>query len=174
MRLLSKYLPCRCESALPDPKQSQGVTETQNQQRSCGSEEKLDPCKKAFSEEDYLIPTDIETKKNNADCLEPSSEVKTQLNSKLFAKQDLAKSMSDEESLTLGKNPLRLFFMKNNTPVEQTNQNEPATTTEELCLMPPSSYLKLNSKPSEELVHKRKKDVEDRPRKLKLRRVKKS
>uniref|UniRef100_A0A7M4F0W0 SLX4 interacting protein n=1 Tax=Crocodylus porosus TaxID=8502 RepID=A0A7M4F0W0_CROPO len=64
MRLLSKYLPCRYES---------------NQQRSCGSEEKLDP-------------------------------LKTRLNSKLFAKQDLAKSMSDKESLTLGKNPLRPFF----------------------------------------------------------------
>uniref|UniRef100_A0A8C3PCW6 SLX4 interacting protein n=1 Tax=Chrysemys picta bellii TaxID=8478 RepID=A0A8C3PCW6_CHRPI len=173
MRLLSSNPPCSCESALPDPKESQRVTKTQNQQKSCGSGEELDHCKKVSSEQGHLIPRDVERKKSNSDCLEPSSEEKSLLNPKLFSKQDLAKAMSDEESLTLGKIPPRPVFIKNNIPVIQTNQNEPATTTEELSLMPLSSYLKFNFKPSEKLIQKRKKEGEDGPRKLKLRRLKK-
>ncbi|XP_043368041.1 protein SLX4IP isoform X4 [Dermochelys coriacea] len=173
MRLLSSNSPCSCESALPGPKESQRMTKTQNQQKSCGSEEGLDHCKKVSSEQGHLIPKDVERKKSNSDCLEPSSEEKSLLNPKLFSKQDLAKAMSDEESLTLGKIPPRPVLIKNNIPVIQTNQNEPAATTEELSLMPLSSYLKFNFKPSEKLIQKRKKEGEDGPRKLKLRRLKK-
>uniref|UniRef100_A0A8C0ILI8 SLX4 interacting protein n=1 Tax=Chelonoidis abingdonii TaxID=106734 RepID=A0A8C0ILI8_CHEAB len=144
MRLLSSNPPCSCESALPDAKESQRVTKTQNQQKSCGSEEELDHWKKVSSEQGHLIPKVVERKKSNSGCIEPSSEEKSLLNPKLFSKQDLAKVMSDEESLTLGKIPPRPVFIKNNIPVIQTNQNEPATTTEELSLMPLSSYLKFN------------------------------
>ncbi|XP_075781778.1 protein SLX4IP isoform X4 [Pelodiscus sinensis] len=174
MRLLSSNPPCSCESAPPDPKENRTVTKTQNQQKSCGSEDELDHCKKVSSEQGHLIPRDAERKKSNSDCLEPSLKEESLLNPKLFSKQDLAKSMSDEESLTLGKIPPRPVFIKNNIPVIQTNQNEAATTTEELSLMPLSSYLKSDSKPSEKLIQKRKKEGEDGPRKLKLRRFKKS
>uniref|UniRef100_A0A8C0GEK3 SLX4 interacting protein n=1 Tax=Chelonoidis abingdonii TaxID=106734 RepID=A0A8C0GEK3_CHEAB len=173
MRLLSSNPPCSCESALPDAKESQRVTKTQNQQKSCGSEEELDHWKKVSSEQGHLIPKVVERKKSNSGCIEPSSEEKSLLNPKLFSKQDLAKVMSDEESLTLGKIPPRPVFIKNNIPVIQTNQNEPATTTEELSLMPLSSYLKFNFEPSEKLIQKRKKEGDDGPRKLKLRRLKK-
>uniref|UniRef100_A0A8C3RZT8 SLX4 interacting protein n=1 Tax=Chelydra serpentina TaxID=8475 RepID=A0A8C3RZT8_CHESE len=172
MSLLSSNPPCSCESALPDPKESQRVTKTQNQQKSCGLEEELDHCKKVSSEQGHLIHRDVEGKKSNSDCLEPSSE-KSLLNPKLFSKQDLAKAMSNEESLTLGKIPPRPVFIKNNIPVIQTNQNEPATTTEDLSLMPLSSYLKFNFNPSEKRIQKSKKEGEDGPRKLKLRRLKK-
>ncbi|XP_074844575.1 protein SLX4IP isoform X2 [Carettochelys insculpta] len=173
MRLLSSNLPCSCESAVPDPKENRRVTKTQNQQKSCGSEEELDHCKNVSSEQGHLIPRDVGREKSNSNCLEPSLEEKSVLNPKLFSKQNLAKGMSDEESLTLGKIPPRPVFIQNNMPVIQTNQNEVSTTTEELSLMPLSSYLKFNSKPSEKLIQKRKKEGEDEPRKLKLRRLKK-
>uniref|UniRef100_A0A8C8SLD6 SLX4 interacting protein n=1 Tax=Pelusios castaneus TaxID=367368 RepID=A0A8C8SLD6_9SAUR len=174
MRPLSKNPPCADAQLLPDSKESQRLTKTQNQQKSLSSAEKLDHCEKVSSEQGHLIPSDKERKKSHSDCFGPSSEDRSLLNPKLFSKEDLAKTMSDEESLTLGKIPPRPIFIKHNIPVIQTNQNEPTTTTEELSLMPLSSYLKLNSKSSEKLIQKRKKEGEDGPRKLKLQRLKKS
>ncbi|NXI61565.1 SLX4I protein, partial [Anseranas semipalmata] len=169
-RLLSKNPPCSYESALLGPKQNQKVTKTQAQQKSCGSEEKLDDFKKVSSEEAPSIPSNTEMSKCSDDCLGLFLE-KTPLNSRLFSKQDLAKAVSGEESFTLGKNLSQPPSMRNN--VVQTNQNEPGTTPEELPVMPSSSCLELQPVSSEKLTQKRKKEGEDGLRKLKLRRLKK-
>ncbi|NXC14848.1 SLX4I protein, partial [Corythaeola cristata] len=169
--LLSENPPCSSESALPGPKQSQEVTETQAQQKSCGSEEKLEHLKKISSEGTPLIPSNTEMSKCNDDCVGPFPEVKTPLNSRLFSKQDLTKTMSDEESLALGKNLSRPLSMRNN--IVQMSENEPSTTTEELPVMP-SSCVELQPVSSEKLTQKRKKEAENGLRKLKLRRLKKS
>ncbi|NWQ90139.1 SLX4I protein, partial [Burhinus bistriatus] len=166
--LLSENPPCSYESALLGPKQSQKVTKTQAQQKSCGSEEKLEHFKKVSS----LIPSNTEMSKCNDNCLGPFLEGKTPLNSSLFSKQDMTKTTtSDEEPLTLGKNLSRPLSVRNN--VVQTNKNEPSTTTEELPVMP-SSCLELQPVSSEKLAQKRKQEVENGLRKLKLRRLKKS
>ncbi|KAI6071607.1 Protein SLX4IP isoform X4 [Aix galericulata] len=171
-RLLSKNPPCSYESALLDPKQNQKVTKTQAQQESCGSEEKLDHFKKASSEEATLIPSNTEMTKCNDGCSGLFLEEKTPLNSRVFPKQDLTKTVSDEESLTLGKNLSQPPPVGHN--VVQTNQNEPGTTTKELPAMPSSSCLELQPVPLEKPTQKRKKEGEDGLRKLKLRRLKKS
>ncbi|NXK46716.1 SLX4I protein, partial [Chauna torquata] len=170
-RLLSKNPPCSYESALLGPKQNQKVTKTQAQQTSCGSEEKLDHFKKVSSEEAPLIPSNTEMSKCGDDCLGLFLEEKTPHNSRLFSKQDLTKTVSDEESLALGKDLSRSPTVRNS--VVQTNQNEPGTTTEELPVMPSSSCLELQPVSSEKLIQKRKKEGEDGLRKLKLRRLKK-
>ncbi|XP_035408733.1 protein SLX4IP isoform X1 [Cygnus atratus] len=170
-RLLSKNPPCSYESALLDPEQNQKVTKTQAQQGSCGSEEKLDHFKKASSEEATLIPSNTEMSKCNDGCLGLLEE-KTPLNSRVFSKQDLTKTVSDEESLTLGKNLSQPPSVGHN--IVQTNQNEPGTTTEELPAMPSSSCSELQPVPLEKPTQKRKKEGEDGLRKLKLRRLKKS
>ncbi|XP_066851481.1 protein SLX4IP isoform X7 [Anser cygnoides] len=170
-RLQSKNPPCSYESALLDPKQNQKVTKTQAQQGSCGSEEKLDHFKKASSEEATLIPSNTEMSKCNDGCLGLLEE-KTPLNSRVFSKQDLTKTVSDEESLTLGKNLSQPPSVGHN--VVQTNQNEQGTTTKELPAMPSSSCLELQRVPLEKPTQKRKKEGEDGLRKLKLRRLKKS
>nr|XP_025950410.1 protein SLX4IP isoform X2 [Dromaius novaehollandiae] len=172
MRLLSKNPPCSYESTLLDPKQSQKVTETQAQQKSCGSEEKLDHSKKVFSEEDPLIPGSTEMSKCSDDCSGTFLEEKTPFDSRLFSKQDSTKRTSDEESLTLGEKLSRPLFVENN--IVQTNKDEPDTTTEELSLTPSLSHFKLLSMPPAKLIQKRKTEVEDGLRKLKLRRLKKS
>ncbi|KFQ40589.1 Protein SLX4IP, partial [Mesitornis unicolor] len=138
--LLSENPPCSSESALLGPKQSQKVTKTQAQQKSCGSEEKLQHFKKVFSEEGPLMPSNTEMSECGDDCLGPFLQEKTPLNSGLFSKQDSAKTVSDEESLTLGRNLSRPLSVRNN--IVQTNKNEPSTTTEELPVMP-SSCLEL-------------------------------
>ncbi|XP_068531773.1 protein SLX4IP isoform X4 [Anas acuta] len=171
-RLLSKNPPCSYESALLDPKQNQKVTKTQAQQGSCGSEEKLDHFKKASSEEATLIPSNTEMTKCNDGCSGLFLEEKTPLNSRVFSKQDLTKTVSDEESLTLGKNLSQPPPVGHN--VAQTNQNEPGTTTKELPAMSSSSCLELQPVPVEKPTQKRKKEGEDGLRKLKLRRLKKS
>nr|XP_009672276.1 PREDICTED: protein SLX4IP isoform X1 [Struthio camelus australis]XP_009672277.1 PREDICTED: protein SLX4IP isoform X1 [Struthio camelus australis] len=172
-RLLSKNPPCSYESALLDPKQSQKVTKTQAQQQSCDSEEKFDHFKKVqkSTEEAPLIPSSIEMSKCSDDCLGTFLEEKTPFNLRLFSKQDLTKTMADEESLILGSKLSRPPLEGNNTV--QTKKNEPDTTTEELSVMPSSSRFKLLSMSPEKLIQKRKKAVEDGLRKLKLRRLKK-
>ncbi|XP_062427534.1 protein SLX4IP isoform X2 [Rhea pennata] len=170
MRLLSKNPSCSYESAQLDPKESQKVTKTQAQQKSCGSEEKLDHSKKVFYEEASLIPSSTEMSKSNDDCSGPFLEEKTPFN--LFSKLDSGKRISDEESLTLGKKLSRPLLVGNN--LVQTNKNEPDTTIDEFSLMPSSSHFKLLSMSPEKLIPKRKKEVEDGFRKLKLRRLKKS
>ncbi|NXF47937.1 SLX4I protein, partial [Oceanites oceanicus] len=169
--LLSENLPRSSESALLASKQSQKVTKTQAQQKSCGSEEKLENFKKVSSEGTPLIPSNTEMSKCDDDCLGPFLEEKTLLNSRLFSKQDLTKTASDEESLTLGKNFSWPLSVRNN--IVQANKNEPNTTTEELPVMP-SSCLELQPVSSEKLTQKRKKEVESGLGKLKLRRLKKS
>ncbi|NWH53741.1 SLX4I protein, partial [Fregata magnificens] len=168
--LLSENPPCSSESALLGPKQSQKVTKTQGPRESCGSEEKLERLKKVSSEGAPLIPSNTEMSKRDDDCLGPFLEEKTPLNSRLFPQQDLRKTASDEESLTLGKNLSQPLSVRNNTV--QTNKNEPSTTTEELPVMP-SSCLELQPVSSEKLTQKRKKEGENGLRKLKLRRLKK-
>ncbi|XP_075605885.1 protein SLX4IP isoform X1 [Balearica regulorum gibbericeps] len=169
--LLSDNLLCSSESALRGPKQSQKVTKTQAQQKSCSSEEKLEDFKKVSSEGTALIPGSSEMSKCDDDCLGPFLEEKTPLNSKLSSEQDVTKTLSDEESLTLRKNLSRPLSVRNN--IVQTSQNEPSATTEELPLMP-SSCSELQPVSSEKLIQKRKKEVESGLRKLKLRRLKKS
>ncbi|XP_054675918.1 protein SLX4IP isoform X2 [Grus americana] len=169
--LLSENLLCSSESALRGPKQSQKVTKTQAQQKSCSSEEKLEDFKKVSSEGTALIPGSSEMSKCDDDYLGPFLEEKTPLNSKLSSKQDATKTLSDEESLTLRRNLSRPLSVRNN--IVQTSQNEPSAATEELPVMP-SSYSELQPVSSEKLIQKRKKEVESGLRKLKLRRLKKS
>ncbi|XP_053918097.1 protein SLX4IP isoform X2 [Cuculus canorus] len=168
--LLIENPPCSSESALLDPKQSQKVTKTQSQQKSCSSEDKLAYLTEVSSEE-TLIPSNTEKSKCNDDCLSLFLEEKTPLKSRLFSKQDLTKTASDEECLTLEENLSRPLSVRNN--VMQTSQYEPSTTTEELPVMS-SSRLELQAVSSEKLTHKRKKEEENGLRKLKLRRLKKS
>ncbi|NXN22331.1 SLX4I protein, partial [Nycticryphes semicollaris] len=168
--LLSENPPCSYESALLGPKQSQKATKTQAQQKSCCSEENF--WKEVSSEGASLIPSNTEMNKSNDDCLGPFLEEKTLLNSRLFSKQDTTKSTtSDEGSLTLGKNLSRPLSVRNN--IVQINKTEPSTATEELPVMP-SSCLELQPVSSEKLTQKRKEEVENGLRKLKLRRLKKS
>ncbi|NXS47752.1 SLX4I protein, partial [Balaeniceps rex] len=169
--LLSENPPCSSESALLGPKQRQKATKTQPEQKSCGSEEKLEHFKKVSSEGAPLIPSNTEMSKCDGDCLGPLLEEKTPLNSELFSKQDLTKTASGEESLTLGKNFSHPLSVSNS--IVQTNTNEPSATTEESPVMP-SSCLELQPVSSEKLTQKRKKEVENGLRKLKLRRLKKS
>ncbi|NXX52845.1 SLX4I protein, partial [Scopus umbretta] len=169
--LLSENPPCSSESALLGPKQSQKVTKTKAEQKSCGSEEKLEHFEKVSFEGAPLIPSNTEMSKCDDDCLGPFLEEKTPLNSRLFSKQDLTKTETGEESLTLGKHFSWPLSVSNN--VVQTNKNEPSITTEELPVMP-SSCLELRPVSSEKLAQKRKKEVENGLRKLKLRRLKKS
>ncbi|KFQ86783.1 Protein SLX4IP, partial [Phoenicopterus ruber ruber] len=144
--LLSENPPCSSESALLGPKQSQKVTETQAQQKHCGSEEKVEHFKKVSSEGAPLIPSNTEMSKCDDDCLGPVLEEKTPLNSVLFSKQDMTKTASDEELQTLRKNLSRPLSVRNN--IVQTSQNEPSTVTEELPVMP-SSCLELQPVSSE-------------------------
>ncbi|NWS67051.1 SLX4I protein, partial [Crotophaga sulcirostris] len=171
--LLSESPPCSSESALLGPKQSQKVTKTQGQQKSCGSEEKLAHLKKVFSEGTPSIPSSTEINNCSDDCLDPFLEEKTSLKSRLFSKQDLTKTVSDEKSLTLGRNLSRPLSVRNN--IMQSSQNEPSTTlpSTELPVMP-SSCLELQAVSSENLMQKRKKEANNGLRKLKLRRLKKS
>ncbi|NWS53961.1 SLX4I protein, partial [Chunga burmeisteri] len=166
---LSEDPPCSSESAPLGPKQSQKVTKTQGQQKSCGSEEKLEHLKKVSSE-GTVIPSNTETSKCDDDCLGPFLEEKTPLNSRLFSKQDMTKTASDEELLTLRENLSQPLSVRNS--IVQTSQNEPSPTTAELPVMP-SSCLELQLASSEKLIQKRKKEVENGLRKLKLRRLKK-
>ncbi|NXE04698.1 SLX4I protein, partial [Lophotis ruficrista] len=163
--------PCSYESALLGPKQSKKVTKTQAQQKSCAPEEKLEHFKKVFSEGPPLTPSSTEMNKSSDDFLDPFLKEKTPLNSRLISKQDLTKTVSDEESLPLGKNLSRPLSVRNN--IVQTNKNEPSATPEELPVMP-SSCSELQPASSEKLSQKRKKEVENGLRKLKLRRLKKS
>ncbi|NXE18687.1 SLX4I protein, partial [Ardeotis kori] len=163
--------PCSYESALLGPKQSKKVAEIQAQQKSCAPEGKLEHFKKVFSEGAPLTPSSTEMNKSSDDFLDPFLKEKTPLNSRLISKQDLTKTVSDEESLTLGKDLSRPLSVRNN--IVQTNKNDPSTTTEELPVMP-SSCSELQPASSEKLSQKRKKEVENGLGKLKLRRLKKS
>ncbi|NXP15263.1 SLX4I protein, partial [Thinocorus orbignyianus] len=168
--LLSENPLCSYESALLGPEQSQKVTKTQPQRKSCGSEENF--WKKVSSEGASLIPSNTEMNKCNDDCLVPFLQEKTLFNSRLFSKQDMMKSApSDEESLTLEKNLSRPLSVRNS--IVETNKTEPSTTTEELPAIP-SSCSELQPVSSEKLSQKRKKEVENGLRKLKLRRIKRS
>ncbi|XP_057279285.1 protein SLX4IP isoform X1 [Pezoporus wallicus] len=165
--LLSENPPCSSESALLGPKRSQKVTKTQAQQKTCAPEEKLEHFGKVSSEGTPLIPSNTEMSKCDDGCLGPFLEEKTPLNSGLFSKRDMTKAASDEESLR--KNLSQPLSVGNN--IAQTSQNEPSTTPEDV--MPPSC-IELQLVPSEKLSQKRKKEVENGLRKLKLRRLKKS
>ncbi|NXM29895.1 SLX4I protein, partial [Oxyruncus cristatus] len=167
--ILSENPPCSSESALLGPKQSQKGTKTQAQLKSCGSE-KSEQCKKVSSEGTPLISVDTEMSKCNADCLGPFLGEKTPLNSRLFSKQDTAKTAADKQSLTWKEEPSQPLSVRNSRV--QTSQNEPSTAAEGLPAMPASS-LELQAVSSEKLPQKRKKEAENGLRKLKLRRLKK-
>ncbi|NXN97588.1 SLX4I protein, partial [Rhinopomastus cyanomelas] len=168
--LLSENPLCSSESALLGPKQSQTATKTQAQQKSCGSEEKLEHLKKVSSEETPLIPSSAGVHKCDSDCLDPFLERNAPLNSSLFSKQDVPKTVSDEESVTLRKALSQSLSMRNNAV--QMNQTEQSTTTEELPEML-SSCSVLQPLSSEKLLQKRKKEDKIGLGKLKLRRLKK-
>ncbi|NXY02247.1 SLX4I protein, partial [Pteruthius melanotis] len=169
--LLSENPPCSCESALPPPKQSQRVTKTQAQLKTCGSEEKSEHFMKVSSEGSPLTSVNTEISKCDDNCLGPFLEEKTPLNSRLFSKQDKTKTVADKKSLTLRKKPS--WSLSVSSSEVQTSQNEPSTATEELPAVP-TSRLELQLTSSEKLSQKRKKEVENGLRKLKLRRLKKS
>ncbi|NXK39865.1 SLX4I protein, partial [Piprites chloris] len=169
LSLLSENPPCSSESALLRPKQSQKVTKTQAQLKSCGSEEKLEQCKKVSSEGTRLISVGAGMSKCNADCLGPFLEEKTPLNFR-FSEQDTAKTAANKRSLTWTKEPSQPLSVRNSRV--QTSQNEPSTATDRLPAMPASS-LELQVESSEKLPQKRKKESENGLRKLKLRRLKK-
>ncbi|NXX83086.1 SLX4I protein, partial [Urocolius indicus] len=162
--LLSENPPCSSESALLGPKQSQKVTKTQAQPKSCGSEEHF---KTVSSEGTSLIPGRTAISQRDDDYSGPFLEKITSLNSK----QDMTKTEPDEESLAFRRNLPRPLSMSNN--IVQRSPSEPSTTTEGLPGIP-SSCLELQPVSSEKLVQKRKKDVENGLGKLKLRRLKKS
>lgn len=166
--LLSENPPCSSESALLDPKQSQTATKTQAPQKSWGSGEKLEHCKKASSEGALSIPGHAERNKCTAG---PFLEEKTPLNSRLFLKQGMTEAVSEEESLTLRKTLSRPLSERNS--LVQRSQNGPSSTPEELPVVP-SSCSELQPLSSEQLTQKRKKEGENGLRKLKLRRLKKS
>ncbi|NWH33988.1 SLX4I protein, partial [Chloropsis hardwickii] len=169
--LLSESPPCGSESALPAPKQSQRVTKTRAQLKTCGSEEKLEHFTKVSSEGTPLTSVNTEMSKCDDNCLGPFLEEKTPLNSRLFSKQDTTKPVVDKKSLTLRKSPSWSPFVSNSGV--QTSQNEPSTATEELPAVP-TSCLELHPVSSEKLSQKRKKEVENGLGKLKLRRLQKS
>ncbi|XP_048153790.1 protein SLX4IP isoform X1 [Corvus hawaiiensis] len=167
--LLLENPPCSSESALPAPKQSQRVTKTQAQLKTCGSEEELEYFTKVSSEGTPLTSINTEISKCDDNCLGPFLEEKTPLNSRLFSKQDMTKTVADKKSLR--KNPS--WSLSAISSGVQASQNEPSTATEELPAVP-ASCLELHPVSSEELSQKRKKEVENGLRKLKLRRLKKS
>ncbi|NWV52699.1 SLX4I protein, partial [Daphoenositta chrysoptera] len=167
--LLRENPPCSSESALPAPKQSQRVTRTQAQLKTCGSEEKLEHFTKMSSKGTPLTSINTEMSKCDNNCLVPFLEEKTPLNSRLFSKQHMTKTVADKKSLTLRKNPSWSLSVSNSGV--QTSQNEPSTATEELPAVP-TSCLELHPVSSEKLSQKRKKEVENGLRKLKLRRLK--
>ncbi|NXY61710.1 SLX4I protein, partial [Callaeas wilsoni] len=169
--LLSENPPCSSESALPAPKQSQRVTKTQAQLKTCGSEEKLEHFTKVSSEGTPLTSVNAEMSKRDDNCLGSFLEEKTPLNSRLFSKQDVTKTVADKKSLTLRRNPSWSLSVSNSEV--QRSQNEPSTATEELPAMP-ASCPELHPVSSEKLSQKRKKEVENGLGKLKLRRLKKS
>ncbi|XP_065690822.1 protein SLX4IP isoform X2 [Patagioenas fasciata] len=170
LSLLSENPPRSCESAPLGPKPSQQATQTQAQQKSCGSEEKLEHFQKVSSEGAPLIPSNPEMGKRDDGGLCSFLEEKTPLNSRWLSK-DATKTLSDKESLTSGKNLSQPLSVRNN--IEQTHKIEPNITTEELPVMPPS-WLEPQPVFSEKLTQKRKKEAENGLRKLKLRRLKKS
>lgn len=169
--LLSENPPCGSESALPAPKQSQRVTKTQAQLKTCGSEEKLERFTKVSSEGTPLTSINTEISKCDDNCLGLFLEEKTPLNTRLFSKQDMTKTVADKKSLTLRKKPSWSLLVSDSGV--QTSQNEPSTATEELPAVP-TSRLELHPVSSEKLSQKRKKEVENGLGKLKLRRLKKS
>lgn len=169
--LLSENPPCGTESALPAPKQSQRVTKTQAQLKTCGSEEKLEHFTKVSSEGTPLTSINTEISKCDDNCLGLFLEEKTPLNTRLFSKQDMTKTVADKKSLTLRKKPSWSLLVSDSGV--QTSQNEPSTATEELPAVP-TSCLELHPVSSEKLSQKRKKEVENGLGKLKLRRLKKS
>ncbi|NWX48801.1 SLX4I protein, partial [Steatornis caripensis] len=169
--VLSEKPSCSSESALLGPKQSQKVTKTQAQQKSCGSEGKLGRFKKASSEGTPLIPSNTDRSKHDDDCLDSFLEEKTPSNSRCVSKQDMTKTASDEESLTLRKNLSRPRSVRNN--ILPTSQTEQSATTEELSVVL-SSCLELQPMSLEKPTQKRKEEVGNGLRKLKLRRLKKS
>ncbi|NXR09763.1 SLX4I protein, partial [Semnornis frantzii] len=168
--LLSENPPCSSESALLDPKPSQKATKTQALQKSCASEKNLEHFQKVSSEETPLSHRDTEMCKRNDDCLGPFLEETTSLNSRLFSKQDVTKIVSNEEPSTLSKTLSHPLSVRNS--VVQRSQNEPGATAVELPVLP-SPCLELQPESSEKPVQKRKKEVENGLRKLKLRRLKK-
>ncbi|XP_068042176.1 protein SLX4IP isoform X2 [Anomalospiza imberbis] len=167
--LLSEGPPCSSESVLPAPKQSQRVTKTQAQLEICGSEEKLEHFTKVSSERTPLTSINTEMSECDDNCLGPFLK-KTPPNSRLFSKQDMTKTVVDQKSLTLRKNPSWSLFVS--ISGVQTSQNERSTAPEELPAVP--TCLELHPVSSEKISQKRKKEVENGLGKLKLRRLKKS
>ncbi|RMC07900.1 hypothetical protein DUI87_15371 [Hirundo rustica rustica] len=107
--LLSENPPYSSESALLAPKQSQRVTKTQAQLKTCGSEERLEHFTNVSSEETPSTSISTEMSKSDDNCLGPLLE-KTPLNSRLISKQDMTKTVVDKKSLTLRKNPPGLLL----------------------------------------------------------------
>ncbi|NXM80992.1 SLX4I protein, partial [Oenanthe oenanthe] len=156
--LRSESPPCSSESVLPAPKQRRRVTKTQAQLKASASEEKLKHFTKVSSEGAPFTSVNTEMSKCDGSCLEE----KTPLNSRLFSKQDVTKTVVDKNwSLSVSSSGVH------------TSQNEPSTATEELPAVP-ASCLELHPMPSEKLSQKRKKEIGNGLGKLKLRRLKKS
>ncbi|NXA08418.1 SLX4I protein, partial [Sapayoa aenigma] len=164
--LLSESPPCSSESALLGPKQSQKVTRTRAQLKSCCSEEELEQFKRVASGGTSFVSVGAEMSERDDDRLGPFLE-NTPLDSRLFPKQDVAKTTAGKESLTLTKDPAV------GSSTVQRSQNEPSTGTEGLPAVP-SSSLELQPLSPERPSQKRKQEVGNGLGRLKLRRLKKS
>ncbi|XP_015218672.1 protein SLX4IP isoform X2 [Lepisosteus oculatus] len=151
------------ESASPQPKQSR---ERSKRRRHCSREEGEGAKKVCFGEAP-VSPSEVIMKTDSAESLIQTSMKKSPLVSKSCSAQESAKTTLDEELLTLGKSALKPLFTKNNT--EQTNQNRLTTSIKDLSVKPVSSHSYISSRSSD-----RKEEVENVPRKSRLRRLKKS
>ncbi|XP_041109775.1 protein SLX4IP [Polyodon spathula] len=161
---LSGFLSLSCESALPQPKQSLGKSRIQNKRRRHYSQEDGDNAKKVFIGEGPATPSEVIMKTDSAESLTQTSMKKSPLGSKSCSKQDLVETTLDEDLLTLGKSTVKPPLENNNT-----EQNKLTTNIQELSVKPVSSHPNISSRTSD-----RKEGVENIPRKLRLRRLKKS
>lgn len=125
--LLSRSPVWSCESASPGPKQSPRGARTQQKRRNCGSVEDFDHHKRVPLGIDRLVPREIVVEKSKAVRVLPTLELS---DPGLLLKQDLAKTVSNEELHVLEKLSSR-HLMKNKPG--QAEQTGSATNTERLA-----------------------------------------
>ncbi|XP_054430031.1 protein SLX4IP isoform X2 [Pteronotus mesoamericanus] len=116
-----------CESAPPRPKQSPRGARAQQKRRNCGSVEDFDHHKRVSFGSDRLVLREIIVEKSKAVRILPTSELS---DPGLLLKQDLAKTMSNEELHVL-ENLSSRHLMKNKPG--QAKQTGSATNTARLA-----------------------------------------
>nr|KAF6423838.1 SLX4 interacting protein [Rousettus aegyptiacus] len=124
--LLSRSPVWSCESASPGPKQSPRGARKQQKRRNCGSVEDFDHHKRVSLGSDRLVSREIIVEKGKAVRVLPTLELS---DPGLLLKQDLAKTVSNEELHVL-ENLSSRHLMKNKPG--QAEQTGSATNTERL------------------------------------------